>query len=454
MIEHIKSVILWVLVLTSVVLTWQIWTYQPEYDIRTDVEYFESTEIGEERSANDLLIPHQVIVHEDGDIFWVKPYQDAYQIMMEELDDLSIPMLRTGDSRRVPSMLSNYQGINVEIVFKEPMQGQWMHRLFDLEDEHFPLETVDRILFFENQESTNAEVSVRFISLDEANNVQADTDMSLNRLQTIYEAKREQFVPVTKQIFTNNHNQLYQDVKYLPSEDFVMNTYTYLSKNLDENDFISALFSDPEFVKSYPQGNETVYTDGNRMMSIIGNGLILDFAHPSTGITQMDGPTETSILRASLDFVNAHKGWTDHYVIDSWRETSGHDYIQFRLNIQGLPILGSNINREGFYTMKVTRSGNQIIEYKRSLFELNEEDFEIETSISLPHFEDVWSYIEASEALNESLIEDIKIGHYMNRQGSLVYLTPAWFIKERGSWHQVDLDAGNIQQGIPNREVE
>ncbi|WP_096186055.1 YycH family regulatory protein [Evansella halocellulosilytica] len=456
MIELIKSIILWILVLTSIILTWQIWAYQPEYDvIRTDVEYFESIEIGEEKSTRDVLIPDHITIHEEGDVYWLNPSQDSYDNIMEEIADLSIPFLRTGDSRRVPSMNRDYDGRNIELSFNDPVQGDWLTRLFDFEEEQFPLDTVDRIILFENEESSDTEVSVRFISLSEADNVQADTNLPLSQLLSFYENDRDRLVPAKKHLFNEDDDHHYQDVKYVPNEEFHLNSYTYLSTKLEERDFIGALFSDPQFVKNYPQDNDTIYTDGNRMMSIVGNGLILDYAHPSTGVNQQEDVTEQSILRASLNFINAHKGWTDNYVIDSWNETSINDSIRFRLQIQGLPILGSNINRDGFYTMEITRVGNQVTEYKRSLFQLNEneEDFEIETNTEMPSFDDVWSFIEESENIHEDLVEDMKIGHYMNRQGALIYLTPSWFIKERGSWKQVDMHA-EVLQDAPNREVD
>ncbi|WP_368731599.1 two-component system activity regulator YycH, partial [Pseudomonas sp. 2822-17] len=85
---------------------------------------------------------------------------------------------------------------------------------------------------------------------------------------------------------------------------------------------------------------------------------MLRYNHPTSNGALL--ATEGHVVVDSVDFINNHAGWTGKYRLDNWNHSYVNDNALFRLNVQGIPVLGSNYNREEYYTISLTRSGNQI----------------------------------------------------------------------------------------------
>ena len=61
--ENIKSVILSVLVVTSVVLTWNLWTYQPNYATKENSNLVKEIALSEKREMTEIIKPNKIIYH-------------------------------------------------------------------------------------------------------------------------------------------------------------------------------------------------------------------------------------------------------------------------------------------------------------------------------------------------------------------------------------------------------
>ncbi len=62
--ERIKTGLLIGLVGLSLILTWQLWTFQPDFALIDDSTRYVPTEaMSEERKLADVILPEQMIVH-------------------------------------------------------------------------------------------------------------------------------------------------------------------------------------------------------------------------------------------------------------------------------------------------------------------------------------------------------------------------------------------------------
>ncbi|MBU9722327.1 MULTISPECIES: YycH family regulatory protein [Bacillaceae] len=437
--ELIKTVTLWVLVLTSIYLTYLIWTYQPEYRILESSENFiESAQIGEERPLSSFLIPSKVVIHEDEEKLWLSPMEKAYETLMEAIREIEIDQL-ISTYTRPPSPENKYQGI--ELVFSQKLDSGWLDRLIDMNDYELPLETVDRIILYINENSVSSDVIIRFISLEEERMYQANTNLSKEQLKSLYNYHEENMLTTVKAVDLGQvRESAFRNVRYFPNELFSMVGYTYLSESsIDPESFKQVLFGDPEFVKHYFQGNDEIYIDGSRFMSVEENKNILKYNHPTN-----DRPLTTPeghVVTDSIDFINSHAGWTGEYQLDSWNHLymyDQNDHVQFRMSVKGVPVLASNINREQYFTVSLTRTGNQITEYIRPLNQLVERENEpIPLNFTLFSYDRIMELIDESDTIALEAIEDIRIGFYMNKSPSVITFEPAWFVKDRGSWKRI-----------------
>ncbi|MDG5789431.1 two-component system activity regulator YycH [Evansella sp. AB-P1] len=447
MIEHMKTIALWILIILSVVLTMQIWTFQPDYEIIPQSDYFQSEAIGEERSIKESLKPNQIYIHEEDQSYWLNPTNYSYDNILENLQGIRIDYLYQGADSYANSL---YDVEGIELYFPNRFKIEWVETMLDVNfDQDISLNTIDRFLLFVNDRSINTEVSIRLISTSDQSFYQGNTNLSINQLKTLYNQFLHQIVAVETNSMIQRNNVYERN--YVPNESFELNEYSYFLERFTEDAFVQSLFSDPESVKHYSQGNqENAYTDGNRLLNIIENGDVLRYIHPSNN-QRVRG--DRSILEASNDFINGHSGWTDDYRLDRWQEGSINDRAFYTLFVDGLPIMGSLDNASEHYSIQITRSGNQISEYVRPLFQLDENPFGT-TIRTLPSFEIFLDIIEEIETVQIERVEDITIGYYMRKQGaSLVIFEPAWFVKERGTWKHVAIPE-NASIDVLDREAD
>ncbi|WP_280771242.1 YycH family regulatory protein [Salipaludibacillus daqingensis] len=455
-IENIKTAILWVLILSSIALTWLIWTYQPDYaELQEAGEgYVEIEEIGDTQNLSQVIHPTKVLIHNDENISLVNPGNDRYEELDELLASIEIDYMYQKDSaKHAPSLDRFYSG--VEIVYSQAIKGEWLEELFSVEEENIPIELVDRIIFLENPSSSiGSEVLVQFVDSENEYIYESETSISVSQMEEFYDDTEDSQTPVEKRVFREREESYFQPVRYVTTEPITLKTFTYESRDLSSQAFSDILFSDPEFVRRYPQGGqEETFTDGNRMMTIQetgSSGSILQFDRPSVRVGEI--VNLDPILEAGLDFVNGHSGWTDHYYADKWSETDLQDDVTFRLHVGGVPVFGSNMNDERFHTIEVKRRENQVTEYTRPMFQLEDEPFDKDTKVRIPPFEVVEQHIEENELFNMDAVDDIRIGHNMERERSFATFEPFWYAKVRGRWVQLDIsfeaDREVIESGL------
>src|SRR5690625_891410 len=64
--ESVKTFILTILVGLSLLLTFGLWTYQPEHELLNDTSYINEVDIGGiEEAKKDIIEPNHIIFHKD-----------------------------------------------------------------------------------------------------------------------------------------------------------------------------------------------------------------------------------------------------------------------------------------------------------------------------------------------------------------------------------------------------
>lgn len=64
--ENIKSGILIVLVMVSILLTWNLWTYQPNYETMKSNDYVKEVSLSEKQEVQKIVRPDQLLYHFKG----------------------------------------------------------------------------------------------------------------------------------------------------------------------------------------------------------------------------------------------------------------------------------------------------------------------------------------------------------------------------------------------------
>ncbi|SDW77460.1 Two-component signal transduction system YycFG, regulatory protein YycH [Marinococcus luteus] len=450
--ETIKSWTLSILVIGSLLLTWQNWSFQPEYEnVNSSESVQETTEIAETREAGEVVRPTQGVVRSNGSSSLMTEDQAAsdldkvyHQLGEADITETSVTDL---DHDELYQNASSAE-YSVELVFPSAVSWSMVNELFSFEDESNEVEealdgSIDRILLTASPGSE--ELNAVFVSYDEGVVVNSNTNLDKNEIEY------EQYLAEHESMLTHDTDQEgYEKHIYLPQDPGARTNYTYASTDLSTNEFQQVLIADEnaQNLQTYTSDSTEVITDGTRELRINNVGDYLRYANP-TYSEQTDG-NDTSSLISSFEFVNNHAGWSDEYRYYSSSTVDGETTDTFRMNKGGLPVFRDS-NGSDFASIQVSNVGTQTTGYSRPLFDLENNPVrtgDAGVSTDLPTGEETLDAVQ--EQCSSSLIEDIQIGYSISRNGenSGYYdMEPGWFVRCDGSWSPVEFGGDDNEEG-------
>ncbi|SFM12812.1 YycH family regulatory protein [Salibacterium qingdaonense] len=431
--ERIKSWALALLVMFSMFLTWQLWTFQPNFAPLNESAATSNEEIGEERSLNDVIEPSQLVFHEGVSYTALNGTNDLFARFYDELLDSQFQNMTVRENVSRDSLYEAPR--TAEIIFPASVPDEVLSQMFQFEEEDpgLPINSVDRMIL-RDQGGNSENLLVTFASNEESFVLQGETTFSMSSFRENYILQMDEYKPVFPYDPGNQSSSL--EVLYLPENSVEYSTLSDTSTDIDYNQFLNLLFSDAEYVEQYRRENgEASFTDGNRMVSVEENGTYFQYVNPV--YSEGTSSSQRHVIDATFGFVNSRGGWTDDYRLYDWQPQSEGQHATYRMIVSGLPVFTSG--GPDISSINVTRSGGQISEYSRPLFELDDSPIDARGSIELASGREVVEY--AEQQFDPSLIEDIQPGYQLEKTDSLVFrFEPSWYVKHDGAWYPVDPD--------------
>ncbi len=433
--ENIKSVLLTLLVVTSLVLTWSLWRYQPNLGEIEKTKFIQDVNIGMKKEPKSLILPQKVLFHRNdrhyGAVDGGTQNGINMTIIMNKIRQWNFNEFRDITmSVRKEYLDFLHEQDGVEVIFPSEIPIETLKGIINIEDDEIRSVTFDRILIPARQSQQENPVAY-FISY--RNHIVYEAKLNNFSYQ---EFNREifQIAPRYQQYFAYK-TDLYHSF-FLPVDRVKANRITYYSVRLEGRDFKDALFTDPTYVKQDFQetGGES-YSDGTRELFIASSGDYMRYINPST---ESDGRVKSSpeMIQESIDFVNDHSGWTDSYQFTEW-DSSSQSAI-FRLHINGLPVY----NYSGLSEMVLTWGTGLFDIYKRPMFKLRLTIDSESSQVELPSGQALVDILKRNPSYNPLKVEDIKIGYEMikDRSSARVTVEPIWCIKYEGIWQKIVFD--------------
>ncbi|WP_066296088.1 YycH family regulatory protein [Bacillus sp. FJAT-29937] len=436
--ENIKSLILVILVCFSVLLTWSIWTYQPNLETMKKTKTVQEVAISEKKDAEKIVKPDRVIYHYSKDKHFGTTDAGEIDKIISEISRWNFTDFIdvTSEIKNYPSFIHNSG--NAVILFPDSIPIDFYRTIIDMKEKKIPDFYFDRIVI-DTEGIQKDQGFVYFISSEKGQAFRSQVPASF--VQSFYNGffnNAEYSLHYAKYFpFKSSSNR----VIYMPEDAPKMIQYQYLSKPLESEKFKNALFRDPTVVKkSYQQSGEE-YTNGSSLMRVNNDRNTLSYVNPVGGSESQ--LTSKSLLKRSIDFVNDHGGWTDNYRFVEMDETSRQ--VLFRIyDHKGYPIFSEG---SGISEIRETWGQSEIYKYFRSnfLMELRMED----TEVSLPSGQKAIELLEL-KGLELANLQDMMLGYSMEKDSRLVYLEPSWFYKYNGSWNQLSVDEtmGGANRGL------
>lgn len=425
-VEMIKSIILIVLITLSVILTFLIWTYTPQYKF---IEELATVDIGiaeelEKKDIESLIKPYKLLINfEEG----YKGTTNSEEIdpFIEAAKSWTLTKPRLEDNKFTDEKIAAF--LRKENRFTLFFQGEVPLPVYDsvLKIEN-PIEIAfDRLVVEWNDEGRL--VGVNFISQE--NNLRYKSTVKVADMQNFQLAVLSKGLTYGDYVDVRPHEIPFLAVPLEPIE-LTRNTYFQNEKDrINPTRFRSALFSDPNAVRRSEVGpNQEDYQDNHALMSVNTERKQLQYVYPTAESRELAIPSE--LLEDTIDFVNEHGGWTDEYRFSHMNYKNR--YVKFQLYVRGLPVLGGTTLTE----IEQVWGDEMIYQYKRPYYSLDESLPSETDVVTLLSGVEVMKEIMASKEIDVSTIEELIPAYYMEHDSdlNLFMFEPSWYYLRAGKW--------------------
>lgn len=428
--ENIKSIILTILVVTSAVLTWNLWTYQPNYATMENSNTVQEVVLSEQRELEELIQPDKIIYHVKDSHFGTTNNDEINEALKEvtswnfyDIENI------TEDINLLPNFVHS-KG-NIEIIFPDAVPIELYKNVIHIEDNKVPkfqfnrividvdnnTKDVGNIYFVQYGNGKEQKVYAAHIKVEELNKFEHRFYRVANQLEPYFAYE----VTESRTIF-------------LPENKTKMIHAQYFLDQLDPEQFKDALFNDPSYVQRNDEDHIVEYIDDSSMLTVNNESLLLSYVNPAEARDQIG--SESNLLKNSIDFVNEHGGWTGLFRYSSMNEDNQE--VSFRLyDRSGFPIF----NEKGLSQIVQVWGENDIYKYNSPVFSLDIPLTTEKMEMNLPSGSEVIEFLKEKRGFKPELLKDIVIGYKMIRNSDepqLIELEPSWYYHYGNSWVQIE----------------
>ncbi|MFE8702000.1 YycH family regulatory protein [Cytobacillus sp. FJAT-54145] len=436
--ENIKSIILAILIVLSVLLTWGLWTYQPNYDIMENAKTVQEVALSEKKDLKEIVRPDRIFYHSRESHLGTNDPLEINKTIKE------LSRWNFNDFQDISSGVDNLEEFlqdqnKVEIVYPDIIPIDLYKNVLNIKVKDELNIGFDRIVI--SLENTTRESGfVYFISYSENTVVQSRVTASfITNYETNFytnAANNPKFIRYVAEETSEGRSL------FVTEDPVTMSLYNYLIDPLPTEKFRDALFNDPSFVQNNYIAPIEEYTDGSTLLTINHDQNNIFYVNPAQENEVSMGAN--NILQKSIDFVNGHGGWTDPYRYVGM-DPLGQSIV-FRLyDPNGYPIFSDT----GISEVLQVWGENEINKYLRNNFSLGRRVESME--ITLLSGKDALENLKKLDDFNPEFLQDLVLGYKMSKetQGPLVQLEPSWFYKYNDQWWILPTDQnGGLKHGL------
>jgi regulatory protein YycH of two-component signal transduction system YycFG len=423
--ETVKTWMLTLLVLLSVVLSFKLWYSIPVYEPVDSPSYVGEAVWGPGKTVAQVLQPVQIRVHlGDGRHTVVSPDSEMYRQLFE--------LLRKADvSAFAPVSWSDalWESIvskrSVEYDYGMEVQAQYLVQTLSLPSGLFSSLKARTLYLFYDPEG-----NLRLLLKGDAAAYWSKVQLPEDLLQQTWNQASKQ----PMYAMYGKENQAF----YLPMAGMKIPSDTYERNAFNTSQLMSSFFVDPTLTRRIVERNGSVIvTDGSRGVQFSTAAKTVDYTNPGADGHLSEEETDHSLEKA-IEFVNDHGGMSGTYrVSDGAKQKDITSSYLFQRYINGLPL------RDPYFSIRVKMRGNTVFELIRPIVYLGSsvkrEEVEI---LSGPRL------LEALQkrGIQAAAIRDACLSYVPESvEKDRLRLRPVWWIERRdGSPVYVDAASGDL----------
>lgn len=418
--EKIKSIILLLLVLNSLLLSGLLIFYKPSNTIESISEYIPRLKFGQDTTLKQVTNPNQFVIHDrENGHFVINLDSYGHEMLVTEMEQWSFyNFSQVNEKIDWVDLIENRQGI--EIIYPLSLPDSLMQSMFKVISSNEQINGINRIWIYGENDGN---VGAYFISDEKDQVYKAQTSISSQKLTQYSHIAAGQPKYNYYWAYPLDDKEKVDQAYYLPNEGLTVEVQRKIMTPVAIEDFIQLLFIDPSLVKRIEMENENniLFTDGNRSMQYFLDERYISFFQPVT-----DNEREIDLNKdayASVRYVNQHGGWDGEYLLDNIEQASGSSFFRFKKYINGYPLL----NDEGNYgTIKLKTTDGIVSAFDRSIIFL-------ENATQETRYEKTYSDSELFEQLTirgvtEEDIANIELNYIIKTAFEFVLIDPYWVV--------------------------
>jgi regulatory protein YycH of two-component signal transduction system YycFG len=435
--ENIKTAILTFLIFLSGFLTWNIWTYQPNYE-SIENQTVDEVSLATKRELRKIVKPHQVIYHLEG-----KQFGTVENVHIDKIIN-TITKWKFYDVKKYSGRIAEFNeriatGANTEIIFPDEVPVELYKRVLNMDEKDLPKFDFDRIIVH-TETQQKQEGIIYFYSQKNQQVYESNVNPSfINEFAGEFYKAAGRLTPYFLYNMSGNKRI------YLPAVETEMVKYTYYRNPLEPEKFKEALFNDPSFVqRSVVSEDIEEYMDDASKMTVDTTTNMIYYVNP---VRDRESTIGTSnVLQKSIEFVNSHGGWTEAY-----RYVYKDDFNQkvlFRLySKEGYPVF----NQTGLSEIYQQWGPSEISRYIRPGFHLELPlNPDVKTK-KLPSGYEALELVKQKKNFEPELLENLMPGYYLLQapgDSPLISLEPGWFYLYDQQWRQLAGEEEGFNYGL------
>jgi regulatory protein YycH of two-component signal transduction system YycFG len=435
--EKIKTLILTILVVTSLLLSLGIWSATPQYESIDDSPQFASnvaiTDPSFERKIGDVINPRAVLLHlGEGKHTSVFPGQSGYQEGMELLKSAS------------------FFGIKIDVKlndqdWKKIVEGEAVQYEFDAVIPLTLLNDADLIRFTSRLEPFIKAKSIylykedggdiRTVFVENADTIYtADVVVPMEPFSRLLNAHKN--APAFA-LYGNSVNRNF----YLPAERLRVHTYSIdVSPGIATERLVDSYFLDKALTRRVVErdGSEII-TDGSRLVRVGKADKRIEFRNLSierAPVNQLD--EDLSIVKA-LAFANSHGGFVGQVGLHQVRTLREGDaagrVFEFRPTVAGFPVVGE------LSSVVVQVIDNDVAAMRRSSYMAGARPMRGQEQ-ELLSGSDIMNLVEKNALLKPNRVTDVYLAYLMGEvRGQWAELRPVFVVEQEADFREGIFDA-------------
>ncbi|MEO4055344.1 two-component system activity regulator YycH [Solibacillus sp. CAU 1738] len=438
-IEHIKSVVLFLLVSLSLLLTFMAWSYQPNYKTMEDVQV-EQVYIGNKKTAEQVIKPYRILFRED-DVFTGSVSSTVIDSFMS-----MIPKMQAQDFTLINNNLSDVkinemQRINdrMTLFFPTDVPLPAFSTILPFSDKDLPETTFNRIIVDWSRLATSSQLQFLFIStenrtsyrsyvtvFDETKLLRGFIKPALNFAEYV-EVERPDALSL-----------------YTVSDGIELTQYTYYIDEISPNLFKNILFTDPNIVQRNIESVQyEKYDDGMSLMTVDTQSKIINYVYPAAESLSLIPASR--LFEDSFDFLNEHGGITADYRFSAMNLQK--HVTEYQLYLQGYPVYSNDT----LTRITTTWGDDRIFRYRRPYYSLIMDIPGEKTVKELASGPEILEYIKHHTDYQLQDVKDIVVGYYLVQNQNVEWFTlvPSWFMITDAGWTHITPERlGGIEYGL------